>query len=542
MKDTAFDIISLNDNAVLVEGKLYKKNEVVKTIRTDIEGVASTSSDLLPYGKFRIVESEAPDGYLTDGAKPIDFTITENGKIVDLTDEAHSIYNQIKRGDIEGVKIGAGTHKRLADVPFRITSKTTGENHVVVTDDNGQFSTSADWASHKHNTNAGKTSEDGVWFGTSEPDDNKGALPYDTYIIEEMRCDSNKGFELIPPFEIVVSRNNLVIDLGTLTDEYEKEISIHTTATSKDGEKTILAGKEVTIVDTVKLDGLTKGTKYQLKGWQMLKEENAELLIDGKRVENDYTFVADEEEMKVEISYTFNASALGGKNLVTFEELYDFSNPDEPVKVAEHKDIEDDGQTVLITERIIKIHTTATDKDGNKEIEAGKDVTIIDTVTLEGLEIGTQYKLVGWQMLKEENAELLINGKRVESDYTFIADSETMKVEVAFTFDATSLDGKQLVTFEELYDLSNPDEPKKVTEHKDIEDKGQTITFKEKTEVPEEPEKPETPQTPEKPSRPSDSPKTGDSTNVMAFVVMLLASAGGLAGTYLYKRRKMKKS
>ena len=539
LKDTAFDIISLNDNSVLVEGKLYKKNEVVKTIRTDIEGVASTSSDLLPYGKFRIVESEAPNGYLTDGAKPIDFTITENGKIVDLTDKAHSIYNQIKRGDIEGVKIGAGTHKRLADVPFRITSKTTGENHVVVTDDNGQFSTSAEWASHKHNTNAGKTSEDGVWFGTSEPDDSKGALPYDTYIIEEMSCDSNKGFELIPPFEIVVARNNLVIDLGTLTDEYEKEISIHTTATSKDGEKTILAGKEVTIVDTVKLDGLTKGTKYQLKGWQMLKEENAELIIDGKCVENDYTFIAGDEAMKVEIAYTFNASELGGKNLVTFEELYDLSNPDEPVKVAEHKDIEDDGQTVLITERIIKIHTTATDKDGNKELEAGKDVTIIDTVTLEGLEVGTQYKLVGWQMLKEESAELLINGKRVESDYMFTADSETMKVEVAFTFDATSLDGKQLVTFEELYDLSNPDEPKKVTEHKDIEDKGQTITFKEK---PEEPEKPETPPTPEKPNRPSDSPKTGDSTNVMAFVVMLLASAGGLAGTYLYKRRKMKKS
>ena len=539
MKDTAFDIISLNDNSVLVEGKLYKKNEVVKTIRTDIEGVASASADLLPYGKFRIVESEAPNGYLTDGAKPIDFTITENGKIVDLTEKAHSIYNQIKRGDIEGVKIGAGTHKRLADVPFRITSKTTGENHVVVTDDNGQFSTSADWASHKHNTNAGKTSEDGVWFGTSEPDDSKGALPYDTYIIEELRSDSNKGFELIPPFEIVVSRNNLVIDLGTLTDEYEKEISIHTTATSKDGEKTILAGKEVTIVDTVKLDGLTKGTKYQLKGWQMLKEENAELIIDGKRVENDYTFVADDEEMKVEISYTFNASALGGKNLVTFEELYDFSNPDEPVKVAEHKDIEDDGQTVLITERIIKIHTTATDKDGNKELEAGKEVTIIDTVTLGGLEVGTQYKLVGWQMLKEENAELLINGKRVESDYTFTADSETMKVEVAFTFDATSLDGKQLVTFEELYDFSNPDEPKKVTEHKDIEDKGQTITFKEK---PEEPEKTETPPTPEKPSRPSDSPKTGDNTNLYGLLALLLTSGAGLASIFFYKRCKIKKS
>ena len=54
LKDTAFDIISLNENAVLVEGKLYKKNEVVKTIRTDIEGIASTSADLLPYGKFRM--------------------------------------------------------------------------------------------------------------------------------------------------------------------------------------------------------------------------------------------------------------------------------------------------------------------------------------------------------------------------------------------------------------------------------------------------------------------------------------------------------
>ena len=162
LKDTAFAIISLNDNAVLVDGKLYKKNETVKTIHTGVDGIAATDTDTLPFGKYRLEETSAPEGYLTDGAKAVEFEITENGKIVDLTDEEHSVYNQIKRGDIEGVKIGAGTHKRLADVPFRITSKTTGENHVVVTDDNGQFSTSAEWASYKHNTNAGKTSEDGT--------------------------------------------------------------------------------------------------------------------------------------------------------------------------------------------------------------------------------------------------------------------------------------------------------------------------------------------------------------------------------------------
>lgn len=546
LKDTEFDIISLNDHKVLVEGKLYKKNEVVKTIHTNIEGIAATSNDVLPYGKYRIEESKSPNGYLVDGAKAIQFEIKENGQIVDLTDETHSIYNQVKRGDIEGVKIGAGTHKRLADVPFKITSKTTGESHIVVTDDNGQFSTSSKWASHKHNTNAGKTSEDGVWFGTSEPDDSKGALLYDTYMIEELRCNSNKGFELIPPFEIVVSRNNLVIDLGTLTDEYEKEISIHTTATSKDGEKTIVAGKEVTIVDTVKLDGLEKGTKYMLKGWQLLKEDNAELVIDGKRVESDYTFIADDEEMKVEISYTFNGSSLGGKNLVTFEELYDLSNPDEPVKVAEHKDIDDDGQTVLITNRIINIHTTATDKDGKKEIEAAKEVAIIDKVTLEGLEVGTKYKLVGWQMLKENNAELLIDGKKVENEYEFIADKENMEVEIAYSFNASALGGKNLVTFEELYDMSNPNEPIKVAEHKDIEDKGQTVSVK---EVPKEPkpEKPVEPSKPNKPNKPDkfeipntsvkpDSPKTGDQTNLFSYIVLLCTSGASLVGTLLWRK------
>ena len=656
LKDTAFDIISLNDNAVLVDGKLYNKNETVKTIHTGVDGIATTAADTLPYGKYRLEESNAPEGYLTDGAKPIEFEITENGKIVDLTDEAHSIYNQIKRGDLEGVKIGDGTHKRLANVPFRITSKTTGESHIIVTDANGQFSTAADWVSHTQNTNAGENSEDGIWFGTSTPDDSKGALLYDTYTIEELRCDSNKGMTLIPAFDVIVSRNKTVIHLGTLTDDYEPEISIHTTAADKaTGEKSIVAGKSVTIVDTVTLDGLTKGTKYQLKGWQMVKSENAQLLIDGEPVESDYTFTAKKSEMEVEVSYTFNASALGGKDLVTFEELYDLSNPDEPIKVAEHKDIEDDGQTVRIEERIITIHTTATDKatgekmivagkevtvidtvtldglemvksenaellvggervendlaftatdtkmevqitftfnaselagkelvtfeelydlsnpdeptkvaehkdieddgqtvtiteriitmhttatdkaTGKKTIEASKDVTIVDTVTLDGLEKGVKYQLKGWEMVKSENAELIINGKRVENDLTFTATDTKMEVQIAFTFNASELAGKELVTFEELYDVTNPDEPIKVAEHKDIKDKGQTVTVKEK------PESPATSEEPSTPTRTGNSPKTGDNTPFAALFAMMGISAAGLIFAGYKRFRKVKK-
>lgn len=82
-----------------------------------------------------------------------------------------------------------------------------------------------------------------------------------------------------------------------------------------------------------------------------------------------------------------------------------------------------------------------------------------------------------------------------------------MTVEIVFTFDGSSLGGKSLVTFEELYDMTNPDEPKKVTEHKDITDDGQTVTIKEVPEVPDTPKDTDTPDTPSTVTKTSDSPK-----------------------------------
>ena len=224
---------------------------------------------------------------------------------------------------------------------------------------------------------------------------------------------------------------------------------------------------------------------------------------------------------------------------MTFEELYDMTNPDEPTKVAEHKDIEDDGQTITITERIITMHTTATDKaTGKKTIEAGKDVTIVDTVTLDGLEKGVKYQLKGWEMVKSENAELLVNGKRVENDLTFTATDSKMEVQIEFTFNASELGGKELVTFEELYDTTNPDEPIKVAEHKDIKDEGQTVTIKEAPT----PEKPTTPEEPSTPHRTGTSPKTGDNTPFAALLAMMGISAASIVVLWSKKMRGRKGS
>ncbi len=305
-------------------------------------------------------------------------------------------------------------------------------------------------------------------------------------------------------------------DLGQFWAKQRKEVILQTTAVDeKTGEKNIVSGKNIKIVDKVELEGLEVGTKYKLTGWQMIKEENAELLINGNKVTGEYEFTADSEKMTVEISYAFDASDLGGKNVVSFEELYDISNSKNPVKVAEHKDINDSGQTVLIKERVIKIHTAATDKNGKKETEAGKELTIVDKVELEGLEVGTKYKLTGWQMIKEENAELLINGNKVTGDYEFTADSEKMTVELTFTFDGSILCGKKLVTFEELYDMTSPDQPKKMAEHKSITDEGQTVTI----------------------TAPDKSTATGDDSNIMIFVCLSVMAAAALAIMMTFRRK-----
>lgn len=89
---------------------------------------------------------------------------------------------------------------------------------MIVTDDNGYASTSSEWNKHTSNTNRGESSEDGIWFGTSKPDDSKGALIYDTYILEEQRCDSNKGMDLLK-FEVKVYKDSVTVKLGTLTDD-----------------------------------------------------------------------------------------------------------------------------------------------------------------------------------------------------------------------------------------------------------------------------------------------------------------------------------
>lgn len=179
---------------------------------------------VLPLGTVLVEEIQPPTGYLGCDA-PWEVSLTSEG-----TEEHISAWSplsfeeQVIRGDLAFTKAKSGTMEHLANVPFRITSHTTGEEHVLVTDENGMANTASSWAPHSRNTNAGTSAKDGIWFGrdshgsTAMVNDDLGALPYDTYEIEELPFKENEG-TILAHFTITISRDNTTLDLGTVDND-----------------------------------------------------------------------------------------------------------------------------------------------------------------------------------------------------------------------------------------------------------------------------------------------------------------------------------
>ena len=162
---TMFEIRNASDKAVIVDGKLYQVDQVVKTITTNAQGYAATEPTALPFGTYDVYEVGAPNGYISsadsygnaDGVDDVrektyvqTVEIREQGVIVPC---ARPFANQIKRGDITFQKIDDDGNV-MPHVAFRVTSKTTGESHIIVTDENGVYNSSSSVIPHSQNTNA----------------------------------------------------------------------------------------------------------------------------------------------------------------------------------------------------------------------------------------------------------------------------------------------------------------------------------------------------------------------------------------------------
>ncbi len=310
-----------------------------------------------------------------------------------------------------------------------------------------------------------------------ETQDGLCALPFDTYTVEELRCSGNQGYDLVRVEHVTISRNNTTIYLGTLDDQFEGVPEIGTTALV-DGEHTAAPAGEVTITDTVEYKNLKVGETYKISGVLMDKETGEPLLVgegeEQAQVTAEVEFTPTSAQGTVELTYTFDASALAGKAVVVFEDLYQGENV-----VASHADINDEGQTVTFGKP--SIGTTAT-IDGEKAAQPTEQITITDTVEYSGLTAGQEYTLKGVLIDKETGEPLLIGEgeeqTQVTSEATFIPAEPNGTIDVLFTFDATGLEGKTVVVFETLFQRET-----EIVGHEDIEDEGQTVTFVEEPKI-----------------------------------------------------------
>ena len=92
----------------------------------------------------------------------------------------------------------------------------------------------------------------------------------------------------------------------------------------------------------------------------------------------------------MELTYTLDASALAGTTIVVFETLYSGG-----VEIAAHADINDEAQTVEITEpEKPTLGTTAT-VDGQHTADPTGEITIADVVEYTGLTPGKLYTISG---------------------------------------------------------------------------------------------------------------------------------------------------
>ena len=109
-----------------------------------------------------------------------------------------------------------------------------------------------------------------------------------------------------------------------IEDEDQTVYLVDLTTFATDSEtkkKELTANGVVKIKDVVKYC-LRAGLEFTVKGVLMNKETEKPLLIDGKPVEQTITFIPEDRCGETEMFYEFDATGLGGTDVVIFEDIY----------------------------------------------------------------------------------------------------------------------------------------------------------------------------------------------------------------------------
>ncbi|CAH2762046.1 VaFE repeat-containing surface-anchored protein [Erysipelothrix amsterdamensis] len=381
---------------------------------------------LIEAGEYELVEVEPLDGYQV--IQPLKFTVDNKqnyidlGALIGLSLNVGDVVNEWNRGNLKITKCDIDTKEALSNFGFKLYDM---KNNLI-----GYYETGAD--------------------GTVSIDN----LKYGTYVVEEVKVGGDYG---IDPQK---ARQEVFIEEHGKTYEVTFE---NKHADIKTNASFVACDKEnpdiVTLVDVVKYTDLQVGKEYVLDGTLMYKDIQKPVKIDYEIVKGQTVFTPTSKDGSIEVKFTLDASKLEAKTLVVFEDL-----SREKQSVVVHHDINDIDQTVTIPE----IGTSLTYT--NRDKETPNIVTLTDKVRYNDLVLGKEYTVKGQLQDGLTGLPLLIDGKTVDGETTFIANQKDGFVDVTFTFDQNKLETEKIVAFENLYEKE-----RLIAVHADLEDKDQTI-------------------------------------------------------------------
>lgn len=297
-------------------GDVIPKDALITFANCDKNGSIVFDCDLPVDFKWYAKEIATDEHYILSDTK-YEFDTEYQGqdiKSIDIkVNDDKAIENNLIYGSVKGLKIDRETQEVIKGAIFGLFKSDTTEfteNNAILT---------------------AVTDENGVFVFNN--------IPYGEYLIKELKpADGYLDNEDV--FTVTIKDNEQVVEITAINDKVPE---LKTTATVN-GKKEVIAKGEITIKDTVEYKHLVLNTEYVIKGTLIDKSTGKPFMVKGKEITSTVKFVPDKTDGKVEVTFTFDGSAIkNDTDLVVFEILYR-----DGVEIAVHADLKDKGQTVTI--------------------------------------------------------------------------------------------------------------------------------------------------------------------------------------------------
>lgn len=327
--------------------ELTEKNAVLTAV-TDENGIFTFTN--VPYGEYIIKELKPAEGYL-DNEDIFKVTISTHEQTIELTPINDKIPELKTTATVDGNKEVNATEV------FTLTD-TVEYKHLIPGKEYQLKGVLMDKATGKALLIDGKEITSEVKF---TPEQSSGTVD----VLFTFDSKFIKTETQIVAFEYLYKDGKELTTHTDIEDEGQtvtvKIPSIKTTA-KVNGKKKVVAKGDVTITDTVSYENLTPGKEFEITGVLMDKATGKPFKVKGKEITSTVKFVPDKADGKVEVTFTFDGSAIKkDTELVVFETLYRDS-----VELTAHADINDDGQTVTIKVPELENPKTGDERNINK--------------------------------------------------------------------------------------------------------------------------------------------------------------------------------